>query len=324
MTEYTPTVQPPPEHSPNGEEPRPPRVPKALTAGVTLLALLALLGVATIGWRRNVSSRRDSDARTAEAANGAFVKVARVVQSSAGRRLTLLGEARPYAEVTLYAKVSGYLENVRVDRGDHVHRGDVLATIQSPETDRALSAAKVEYEQRRVTADRVARLLAKAFVSAQEADQAQADAAAAKERMMSYQELQAYETLRSPLDGVVTNRFADAGALLQSAANSQTAALPVLTVSETDRLRVFVYLDQDVAADVHPGTRATVNAPEHPDDRIMVAVTRMSGTLDPRTRKMVAELDVSGAGGRIVPEASFRSRSTFRERHCRKRRRKRW
>jgi RND family efflux transporter MFP subunit len=276
-------------------------VPRGLVWGTAGICVVALAGVGVIGWRRASSASTDTSQRLTDMAHGTVVKTTVVSTSSPARRLTLLGEARPFAEVTLYAKVSGYLKTIRVDRGDRVHKGDVLATIESPETDRALSGARLEYEQRRVTADRVAHLLAKAFVSPQESDQAQADAAVARERAAGFEEMKAYETLRAPLDGTVTARYADPGALMQSAATSQSSALPVLTVSQTDRLRVFVYLDQEVAADVHPGTRATITSPDHPSVKISAAVTRLSGTLDAKTRKMVAELDVDDRDGKVVP-----------------------
>ena len=278
-----------------------PKVPRGLAWGIGMACALALLAVVLIASRRSRSASAERRELTTDVSRGAVVRTTDVVLSSATRHLTLLGEARPYAEVTLYAKVSGYLKSVVVDRGDHVHKGQILATIESPETDRALSGATAEYEQRKVTADRVGRLLAKAYVSPQEADQAKADAAVARERVESLREQQAYETLRSPLEGTITARYADPGALMQSAATSQTAALPVVTVSQTDRLRVFIYLDQDIAGDVKPGMKATLSSQAHPEIRIAAAITRLSGQLDARTRKMVAELDVDDRDGRIVP-----------------------
>lgn len=266
-----------------------------------IICVVALVGVALIGWRRSASASTERTQRTAEVGQGVTVKTTIVARSPSSNKLVLLGEARPYAEVTLYAKVSGYLKSVRVDRGDRVTRGEVLATIVSPETDRALSAARAEYEQRRVTAERVDRLYAKQFVSPQEDDQARADAAVARERVASLAEQQDYESLRAPLDGVVTARFADPGALLQGATSSQTSALPMLTVSQIDRLRVFVYLDQREAAGVRVGTSAMITSQDQPNLSVPASIARLSGTLDAKTRKMLAELDVDNRNGAIVP-----------------------
>lgn len=277
------------------------RAPRRLIWGIVTAVVLAIAAVVLLGWRRTAGAREETRLRSVEVAHGAVVKTTAVVLSPAVRHLTLLGEARPFAEVTLYAKVGGYLKSVLVDRGDHVHQGQLLATIESPETDRAVAAARAEYDQRKVTADRVAKLFAQQFVSLQEADQARADEAVARERLAALEEQQAYESLRAPLKGTVTARYADPGALMQSAATSQTNALPVLTVSETDRLRVFVYLDQGDAADVRPGTRSAITSQDRPEIVVPASVTRLSGALDAKTRKMVAELDVNDRDGRIVP-----------------------
>ena len=284
-------------NSPSSSE----RAPRRLVWGLGTATLIAIAFVALLGWRRSAGAKEDARHRTAEVARGAVVKTITVQLSPAVRHLSLLGEARPFAEVTLYAKVSGYLKSILVDRGDHVQRGQLLAAIESPETDRAVAAAQAEYDQRHVTADRVAKLFAQQFVSSQEADQSKADAAVARERLAALEEQRAYESIRAPLDGTITARYADPGALMQNAATSQTNALPVLTVSETDRLRVFVYLDQGDAAEVRPGTRATIMSPDHPETIVLASVTRLSGALDAKTRKMVAELDVSDRDGRIVP-----------------------
>ena len=269
--------------------------------GLGTAVLIAIAFVALLGWRRSAGAKEETRHRSADVAHGAVVKTTTVQRSPAVRHLALLGEARPFAEVTLYAKVSGYLKSVLVDRGDQIQQGQLLATIESPETDRAVAAARAEYEQRHVTADRVAKLFAQQFVSSQEADQSKADAAVARERLAALEEQQAYESIRAPLNGTVTARYADPGALMQNAATSQTNALPVLTVSETDRLRVFVYLDQGDAAEVRPGTRAIITSQDHPEIVVPASVTRLSGALDAKTRKMVAELDVDDRDGRIVP-----------------------
>ena len=279
------------------------RTSRGLVFGSVALVGVAAGAVGLIAARRSASVHDEATARATEVAHGVVVRAASVTMSPAVRHLALLGEARPYAEVTLYAKVSGYLQSIRVDRGDRVRAGQILATIQSPETDRALAGARAEYEQKHVTSTRMNQLLAQQFVSTQEADQARADAEVARERMNGLAEQREYETLRAPFDGVVTARFADPGALMQNAASSQTAALPVVTVSQLDRLRVFVYLDQADAAMVRTGALATITENDRPGLQVPARVTRVSGTLDPRTRKMVAELDLDDRAGPIIPGA---------------------
>lgn len=278
-----------------------PSTPNALRIGAVIAILLLIAVIAVFAVRRTSSAATDADARAKDVAKGPPVKIATAEASPPVRNLVLLGEARPYASVTLYAKVSGYLKDVRVDRGDRVAAGALIATIESPETDRAYDGAKAEFENKAQIARRIGQLLAKKFVSAQEAEQADADAAIAKQRLASLAEQRAYEVLRAPFAGTVTARFADPGALMQSAANSQTSALPVVTVSQTDSLRVTVYLDQVDASSVHAGTGATITLDDRPGFSKTARVARVSGELDGKTRKMETELDVRNRDGALVP-----------------------
>lgn len=90
--------------------------------------------------------------------------------------MTLIGEARPYATVTLYAKLSGYLREVRVDKGDRITTGQVLAVIESPELDRQYDAAIADAKIKRADAERARRLLPHNAVSRQAVDDAEAAA----------------------------------------------------------------------------------------------------------------------------------------------------
>src|SRR5207253_5871472 len=91
------------------------------------------------------------------------------------------------------------------------------------------------------------------------------------------------------------------GALMQNATSAQTGALPVLTVSETGRLRVYAYVDQQDAPLVGVGTPAEITVPDRPEVRVVSRVTRVSGLLDPRTRTLLAEVDLENRGGGIFP-----------------------
>ncbi|MBI2795272.1 MAG: efflux RND transporter periplasmic adaptor subunit [Gemmatimonadetes bacterium] len=272
-----------------------------LARAAVVAALVLTATVPWLAWRRSHGAAADERARVADVAGGPLVRTTTVAVSPPARTLSLLGEARPWASVTLYAKVSGYLRSVQVDKGDRVHAGQVLAEIESPEIDRAWQGAKAEHDNKVAVAARMRTLLEKKLVSPQEAEQAITDAAVAGERLSALAAQREYETLRAPFDGTVTERFADAGALVQSATSSQTSAQPVCTVTQVSRLRVYVYLDQADAAAVHRGIRATVSVAERPGFRRLSEVSRVSGELDPRTRKMLAEVDVDDADQAIVP-----------------------
>ena len=300
-------MEPPPiVQGDNGHEPRKDggrgaRGAIVLTIATVALVAMSLYVVLAMRGRRIAHTASEIVARTATVDRGTIVQTVDVTASPSVRHIDLQGEARPYAAVTLYAKISGYLKTIRVDVGDTVSANEVVATIESPETDRALAGAQADYEIKKATAGRVAQLLDRKYISPQEADVAKADAAVAEQRVAALSEEQAYETLRAPFAGRVTARFADPGALMQSAASAQTGALPVVTVAETDSLRILTYLDQGPAALVHPGDRVAITMTERPGVTIMGTVSRQSGQLDSKTRMMLVEVDVNDRGGEIVP-----------------------
>lgn len=236
-----------------------------------------------------------------ELAKGPQVKTAIAVTAPAARKVKLIGEAKPFASVTLYAKVSGYLKEVKVDKGDVVKKGQLLAVIQSPETDKNFQAAAADAKNKKLIAERIKKLLARDLVSQQEAETAQSDADVAAAKFGSEEVQKSNENLRAPFDGTVTSRFADPGALVQNATNSQTSALPVVALADVSRLRVYVYLDQRDALFIAKGTSVVVTLPEQPDLQITGVVERMAGQLDEKTRMLLAEIDLENKKGQIVP-----------------------
>jgi RND family efflux transporter MFP subunit len=271
-----------------------------------LVGIGVVAGAAAAVWSlfaaRGTQARAEADERSRAVAAGPRVQLAVVERSPALRQLSLQGEARPYASVTLYAKVSGYLKDVRIDKGDRVREGQLLATIESPELDRQYEAAVADARNKRVNAERATNLAKPGVVSAQEADSARAAAEVAEANVASLSTQRSYEQLRAPFAGTVTARFADPGALVQNAANAQTSALPVVTVSQIERLRVYVYLDQRDAAFVRVGDAAEIGVPERAGRPPLVGkVARLAHELDARTRMMLVEIDLDNKKGEIVP-----------------------
>ena len=268
-------------------------------AGIGLIVLALVLVLAMFGNRRAalVTETRD---RMAAVKAGPEVRVVTAKRSSGERRATFTGEARPYATVTLYAKVSGYLKEIPVDKGERVKTGQVLAVIESPELNQQYESALIDAQDKRRDADREKALVEKKLVSQQDADHAEAAARQAEANAQALKTQKEYEVLRAPFTGMVTARFADPGALVQSAATSQTSALPLVTLSRTDRLRIYIYLDQKNASLVRVGNSAEISDPSRPEVKLAASISRISGELDPKTRTLLAELDVDNRQGLLL------------------------
>jgi len=268
--------------------------------GVFIVAA-AFLVLVVVFAAKKVSFALEGRRRGHDIDAGPRVQVAPVELSAPEQTLSLLGEARPYREVTLYAKVSGFLRDVQADKGDHVEEGRLLARIESPETNQQYDAALADAHNKQAIADRYQPLLERKLVSQQEADQAFADARVAQANLESMGAIKGYQEIRAPFSGTVTARFADPGTLIQNAANSETSSQPIFTVSQVDRLRVYAYVDQKYAASIHNRLPVHITLQERPDVQLDALVTRFSGELDPKTRMLLAEIDIDNSEGRIVP-----------------------
>ena len=260
-----------------------------------------VVGVVALGKHRNAEARDEARARAAEVALGPRVRVATVKQAPGIRHLALQGEARPFFEVTLYAKVAGFLADLKVDKGDHVKKNQLIATVTAPELDAQFTAAVADARNKRVNAKRLSALAPSGVVSAQELELGQANADVADATQAAIATQRGYRVIRAPFDGVITARFADPGTLIQSAANAQSGAVPIVSVSKGDQLRVYVYVDQSSAPFVKAGDSATVTVPERPGWSRKAKVARTSGALSPKTRTMLTEVDITNDDHVIVP-----------------------
>src|SRR5512143_126215 len=269
-----------------------------LIGGILIIAALVISGI--LVEKRKHYLVRENHERAAAAVAGQRVRIVSATRSQGIRTVTLEGEARPFAAVTLYSKVSGYLKEIRVDKGDHVKAGQLLAVIESPEHNKQYEAAIVDAQNKRKDASRAKTLVEKKLISLQDADHAEADARVAEANAEALRTQKDYEILRAPFDSTVTARFADPGALVQSAINAQTTALPLVALSQTNKLRVYVYLDQRDASFVRLGDRAEIYDSARPDVRLPAVVSRVGGELDSKTRTLLTELDLDNKQGPIL------------------------
>lgn len=280
---------------------RPRRRHKVLAwiAGALLVAIPAIVLTVLI-LTKKAAVRREARSRAAVARAGPRVQAVRVTRSPPVAELTLQGEVRPWAEATLYAKTSGYLRDLHVDKGDRVRAGERIARIESPETDRLFQQAVADAQNKRDIARRYDTLFKRGLVAAQEAEQVRATARIAEHEVQRQRVLRGYEWIRAPFDGVVTARYVDPGALIQNAAGSASGTQPVIQIAEARTLRVFVYVDQRDAERVEPGDPAMLVFPERANQHVGARVTRLAGALDPATRMRLVEIDIENPGG-VVP-----------------------
>jgi len=256
---------------------------------------------------RRHAEAKESDDRIAELARGPRVQAGRLTEGRRMRTVTLTAEVHAYRKTTLFAKVSGYLKAIRVEKGDRVREGQVIGVLESPETDNELASKRADLAVKKLADERLKLLGPSGVVSQQERERAEADEAIASSELARLAALQGYQVIRAPFDGIVTARYADPGALLQAATSSQ-AALPLVDVADVHRVRVQTYLAQEDALAVHEGDAVTLFVEGREGHPIEVKVTRYTRQIDPRTRTMLTEIEVDNQDGALYPGTFVRAR----------------
>jgi membrane fusion protein (multidrug efflux system) len=266
-----------------------------------LVVAAAAAGFALMAFKQKTTLSKESQVKVKELKDGPVVKAIKAGISPEGKGLMLIGETRPFQSVTLYAKTSGYMNKIFVDKGDKVKQGQLLATIVSPETDQSYLAAVADLENKKKIAARDQSLVQKDYISKEDAEASATAVEMAKAQVQSLKEQMAYKNITAPFAGTVTARFADPGALVQNATGSQTSAQPIVTLSELDKIRIYVYVAQSDAAFLREGYPVTISMTERPDLKIAASVTRIAGELDPKTRMMLTEIDLPNVKDAIIP-----------------------
>jgi membrane fusion protein, multidrug efflux system len=272
------------------------RPAKLYIAGACIVAA----AVATAGYfhfSRTSSVATAREARGNVVALGPRVEVVAAVQGPKERTITLLADVRANQSATLYSKVSGYVKTLHVDRGDRVETGQVMAVVESPEIDQQYAAALTDLEHKRRNLARSQELFAKGNTTQVAMLQFETDARVAEANVKGLQTMKDYQIVRAPFPGRVTARFVDTGALITNAQTNMVSALPLFTVSDDSRLRVFCYVQQADVPYVSVGDTAYVVDASDSKRRIAAKITRMTGELETRTRTMQIEVNIDNSEG---------------------------
>ena len=237
----------------------------------------------------------------ADIARGPRVVAALVKQGPQTKTIRLLGDARPYLTTTIFAKVSGYLKNVQVDKGDKVSANQIVAEIDSAELESQYLSALADLDQKQRIDARMRELLRNNTASQQTAEQAETNYRMAQETVRNLAIMRSYQTLKAPFDGTVVARFADPGALMQAATSNQASSLPVMQIADNSKLRVGIYVEQRDVSAIKVGDEVEIEDAANPERRRKAKISRTAATLDPRTRTMFVEIDLDNSDQFLVP-----------------------
>ena len=315
--DYAPSEHPiPPHPDPAHALPAPRRIPAGVRVTVILIAALVVAGIAyrLIGRstdEHHLETRTRLDAIPT-------VDVISPVITGASSEIALPGNTQAFDDTPIYARTSGYLKKWFVDIGAHVTKGELMATIETPELDEQLQVAQADLKSAQAdlnlantTSDRYQNLLKLNSVSQQETDVAVSGAAARRAAVEAAQanvrrlsQLQSFEKVYAPYDGIVTQRNTDIGDLINAgSATASNTAKELFHIASVNELRVFVAVPEVYAPDIHNGDTATLTLDEYPGQVFTGTVTRNSGSIDLSSRTLNVEVDVNNRNGKLLPGA---------------------
>jgi RND family efflux transporter MFP subunit len=278
-------------------------------AGV-VVAIVAIIIVVHGVWSRASENSHLRDWTDAQALpTVAIISPSSGVNSSG---LEIPGRLEAYARAPIYARVSGYLKDYKVDIGAQVKAGQLLAEIETPDLDQQLSqgradlvTAQANENLAKLTSDRWQTIVKTGAVAKQDADEKlgdyqakQAMTKAAQANVERFLAMKNFTRITSPFDGMVTARNTDIGALINVGSST---GQELFVVSDTHKLRIYVNVPQNYVPSVPPGTKATMTVPEHPEKKYEATVDSSSQSVVAASGTTLMQLSVDNASGELLP-----------------------
>lgn len=307
----------------------PMRTRRVLRIGIA--ALLVLIGLLIVGILPRLSLRRELEADATRASSTLpLVAISKASRPTSPTTLLLPATMEALHEVSVYARVSGYVSRWYADIGKPVHAGELLAEITVPELNQQVLQARAQVEQAqsalslaRSNYERWRQLLADSAVTVQEYQQMKQayDAAAAAVRAAQanlgvLRATQSYTRVRAPFSGVVTARSVDNGSLISAAGASATpltagntqlapptsmSAGSLFRIAQTDTLRAYIDVPEPDVHSLRPGLSADIVVGEFGDRVFHGKVVRTAHAVDLQTRTLLAEVIVPNLDRLLLP-----------------------
>ena len=236
--------------------------------------------------------------------------------------LELSGELKPYLQTEMFSRINGLVSERCVQLGDHVKKGQLLATIDTPDLDAETASAKsalisaekhlmetkYQYNFAKQTYERFKNSSSDGAISRQDLDTkynefktsemnylgAQADVDKAKQDLNRLTALQGYKRVVAPFDGVISKYNIDAGANVVSGGSSTSTSL--FEIQQIDKFRATIFVPQNYVRFIKDGQAVEVYIPENPSQKFKGYISQISGKLDNVSRAMEVALVIPNDG----------------------------
>ena len=282
-----------------------------------LLSVLAVGALALLLYS-GIHSRVAAESRLKQRTEEAAIPTVAVVFPKEGaptQEIVLPGTTQAFTDAPIYARTNGYLKHWFFDIGAHVQKGQLLAEIETPEVDQQLQQARADLDTAqanlniaKITAGRWQDLVSTGSVSQQETDQAVSNLSAVKAAAESsaanvrrLEQLQSFEKIYAPFDGIITARNTDIGALIDAGASTQPKELFHMAAIRT--LRVYVAVPEVYSRAARSGAPATLTLDEFPGQTFRGTLVRNANAIDIASRTLLVEVDIDNPTGRLLPGA---------------------
>lgn len=313
----TPSNELPAAVQPSAVQPGPSGPKRGLPAAAWIgfaVIVIGLLAVIAYGVLSRAAAERALTTQT-KAAAIPTVEVTRPSSSKLSDEIALPGNTQGYTDTPIYARTSGYLKKWYFDIGARVKKGQLMAQIETPELDQQLQVSQADLKSSEAnlnlantTSARYQNLLKSNSVSKQETDQATSDAAAkqaavdaSEANVRRLQQLQSFENVYAPFDGIVTARRIDIGSLIAAGAN--TTPQELFHLAAIGQIRVYVAVPEAYTGAIRDGGEASLTLDEYPGQKFQGRIARNSNTIDQATRTLNVEVDVANPKGLLLPGA---------------------
>jgi RND family efflux transporter MFP subunit len=303
------TVEPSPDGSQSRSAARRRTAILVAAAALTVLALVIYSGI---------HSRAVAESRLTQRTQEGAVPTVAVVFPREGaptQEIVLPGNTQAFSDAPIYARTNGYLKHWYFDIGAHVQKGQLLAEIETPEVDQQLLQARAELDTAqanlkiaKITATRWQDLVSNGSVSQQETDQAVSNLSAVKAAAESsaanvrrLEQLQSFEKIYAPFNGIITARNTDIGALIDAGATTQPREL--FHIAAIGTLRLYVSVPEVYSRAARSGAPATLTLDEFPEQTFHGTLVRNANAIDIASRTLLVEVDVDNPTGQLLPGA---------------------
>ena len=244
-------------------------------------------GVLIVGIGLLIAFRsRSADPSSTRRQNVPLVEVSHPERHTMQSTLDFTGDMAPIQQAAIFSKVSGNLDQVKVQMGTFVRRNQLLALIDTTELYQAYQQAHATFENAREVYRRNQTLFKNSLVSQQDVDNSTTSMKVARAALDNAMTRLSYASIRAPFSGFITRRFVDPGANITS--NNST----LFMLMDMDSMKIYVnILEKDIPM-IASGKKAVIRVDAYPGKVFDGVVSRLSEAVDLSTRTMAVEIDI--------------------------------